>query len=180
GIAREVSFLRRPGAMQTLAATGLPVGTPEYMAPEQLRSGAVDQRADIYGLGAVVYEMVTGVVPHEAETPYEVAALGLTAPLGRPSFHNQDIGPGLEGVIMKALAKHAEDRYPDARSFAESVAAAIAEPKTLSVRAVGAWQRKTHRFDAEQPRRTARLVEEEQQGAYRKTRPGASAPAVPG
>ncbi len=161
GIAREVSFLRRPGAMQTLAATGLPVGTPEYMAPEQLRGGAVDQRADIYGLGAVLYELVTGVVPHEAETPYEVAALVLTAPLARPSFHNPNISPALENVIMKALAKNADDRYPDARSFAEAVVAAIAEPKTLSVPAVGAWPRKTRRFDPGQPRRTTRLTEEQ-------------------
>jgi len=69
GIAREAMFVRRPGVMQTLAATGLPVGTPEYMAPEQLRNGPVDQRADIYGLGAVLYELLTGVVPHDAETP---------------------------------------------------------------------------------------------------------------
>jgi serine/threonine-protein kinase len=155
GIAREMSFLRRPGAIQTLAATGLPVGTPEYMAPEQLRGGAADQRADIYGLGAVLYEMLTGVVPHEAETPYEVAALVLTAPLARPSFHNQNISPALENVIMKALAKNANDRYPDARSFAEAAVAAVSEPKTLSMPAVGAWSRKTRRFDVGQPRRTA-------------------------
>ncbi|HEV8193462.1 MAG TPA: serine/threonine-protein kinase, partial [Ktedonobacterales bacterium] len=174
GIAREMSFLRRQGAIQTLAATGLPVGTPEYMAPEQLRGGAADQRADIYGLGAVLYEMVTGVVPHEADTPYEVAALVLTAPLARPSFHNQNISPALENIIMKALAKNADDRYPDARSFAEAVVAAIAEPKTLSVPAVGAWPRKTRRFDIGQPRHAADVPD-----ARRTTLSSASPPPNP-
>jgi serine/threonine protein kinase len=148
GIAREAMFLRRPGVVQTLSATGLPVGTPEYMAPEQLRGGAVDQRVDIYGLGAVLYEMLTGVVPHEAETPYEVAALVLTAPLTPPSAHNPAIGHGLEATVMRALAIWPDDRYLDARSFAEAVAGAIAEPDTLSVPAVGAWPRKTRRFEA--------------------------------
>ncbi|HKW23528.1 MAG TPA: PA14 domain-containing protein [Ktedonobacterales bacterium] len=148
GIAREAMFLRRPGVMQTLAATGLPVGTPEYMAPEQLRNGPVDQRADIYGLGTVLYELLTGVVPHEAETPYEVAALVLTAPLIPPSKHNPNVSRKLEATIMRALARQPEDRFPDARSFAEALAAAIAEPDTVSVPTVGVWPRRTHRFEA--------------------------------
>ncbi len=148
GIAREAFFLRRPGVVQTLAATGLPVGTPEYMAPEQLRGGPVDQRADIYGLGAVLYEMLTGTVPHEAETPYEVAALVLTAPLVPPSRRNPAIDRKLEAVVMRALAGRPSERYQDARSFAEALAAAIAEPDTLSVPAVGAWPRRTLRFEA--------------------------------
>jgi serine/threonine-protein kinase len=148
GIAREAMFLRRPGVMQTLAATGLPVGTPEYMAPEQLRNGPVDQRADIYGLGTVLYELLTGVVPHEAETPYEVAALVLTAPLMPPSKHNPNISRKLEATVMRALARQPEDRFPDARSFAEALAAAIAEPDTVSVPTVGVWPRRTHRFEA--------------------------------
>ncbi len=148
GIAREAMFLRRPGVMQTLAATGLPVGTPEYMAPEQLRNGPVDQRADIYGLGTVLYELLTGVVPHEAETPYEVAALVLTAPLIPPSKHNPTISRKLEATVMRALARQPEDRFPDARSFAEALAAAIAEPDTVSVPTVGVWPRRTHRFES--------------------------------
>jgi len=73
GIARPITMSRVGRAAQTLSATGLPVGTPEYMAPEQLRGELVDQRADIYTLGAVLYELLTGHAPHEAETPYEVA-----------------------------------------------------------------------------------------------------------
>jgi serine/threonine-protein kinase len=118
GIARELSFLKETGPNRTLAATGLPVGTPEYMAPEQLRAGDVDQRADIYALGAVLYELLTGSVPHEAPTAYEVAALVLTAPTMPPSQRNPQIWPELEAVVLTALAKEAKDRFRDARSFA--------------------------------------------------------------
>jgi serine/threonine-protein kinase len=117
GIARELAFLRRPGSVQTLAATGLPVGTPEYMAPEQLRGGPVDQRADVYALGAVLYEMLTGHAPHEAATPYEVAALSLMSPIVPPSRMNPDVWPQLEAVVMRALARDADQRYHSLASF---------------------------------------------------------------
>ncbi len=118
GIAREMSFLKQTGSNRTLASTGLPVGTPEYMAPEQLRMGVVDQRADVYALGAVLYELLTGTVPHDAPTPYEVAALVLTAPTMPPSQRNSEIWPELESVVMTAIEKDAKDRFHDARSFA--------------------------------------------------------------
>ncbi len=118
GIAREVAFLRETGVARTLAASGLPVGTPEYMAPEQLRGLPVDQQADVYALGAVLYELLTGLVPHDAATPYEVAALVLTAPTTPPSTHNPQIWPELDTVVLRALAKEPEKRFPNARSFA--------------------------------------------------------------
>ena len=128
GIAREVTVLRQAGTMRTLSATGLPVGTPEYMAPEQLRGESADQRVDIYALGAVLYELLTGVVPHEAPTPYEVAALALMAPLTPPSTHNPQIGRPLERVVMRALARAPEDRYPDVRHFVAALQEAMAAP----------------------------------------------------
>jgi tRNA A-37 threonylcarbamoyl transferase component Bud32 len=121
GIAREVDALREPNAARTLAATGLPVGTPEYMAPEQLRGGVADQRVDVYGLGAVLYEMLTGHVPHDADTPYEVAARVLTERVLPPSEHNPAIWPELEEVVLGALTQDADDRYPDMRSFASAL-----------------------------------------------------------
>lgn len=127
GIARELSFLRETGTARTLAATGLPVGTPEYMAPEQLRAATVDQRADIYALGAVLYELLTGNVPHRASTPYEVAALVLTAPLTPPSQHNPGIWTELDRVVVTALSKDPNDRYQDTRSFALALRKAVLE-----------------------------------------------------
>jgi serine/threonine protein kinase len=116
GIARETS-LARQGGTQTLSGTGLPVGTPEYMAPEQLRNESVDGRADIYALSAVLYEMLTGHAPHEAETPYEVAALVLMTPITPPRRHNKDIWPALEDVILKGLEARPDDRFQSAEAF---------------------------------------------------------------
>jgi serine/threonine protein kinase len=127
GIARQVNFARHDGVAQTLAATGLPVGTPEYMAPEQLRSVAVDHRADIYALGSVLYELLTGVVPHDAPSPYEVAALVLTEPLIPPAQRNPAIWPALEAVVLRAMAAEADDRYQDAALFAAALRQALAE-----------------------------------------------------
>jgi serine/threonine-protein kinase len=136
GIAREVASLRETGNARTLASTGLPVGTPEYMAPEQLRAGDVDQRADIYGLGAVLYELLTGHVPHEAATPYEVAALVLMAELAPPSTHNPDVWPELDRVVIKALARDAGERYPDAHAFSHALSQAILHRDTAPVSTV--------------------------------------------
>jgi serine/threonine-protein kinase len=128
GIARRVNVAREGGA-QTLSDSGLPVGTPEYMAPEQLRNDPVDQRADIYALGAVLYELLAGVPPHTAESPYEVAALVLTAPLVPPSARAAHIWPALEQVILTALARLPEERYQDAASFVVALQVALAAPE---------------------------------------------------
>jgi serine/threonine protein kinase len=124
GIARSVSHTQE-GRRETIGSTGLPVGTPEYMAPEQLRNDPVDQRADIYALGAVLYEALTGQPPHEAATPYEVATLALTAPLILPAVHNPQIWPALEQVILTALARRPEDRFQDVASFAAALQASL-------------------------------------------------------
>jgi len=125
GIARRLTQARHGGA-QTLSATGLPVGTPEYMAPEQLRGGAVDRRADIYALGAVLYHALTGQPPHTGETPYEVATLVLTTPVTPPGVRNPHVWPALDRAVLKALAQRSEDRYQTAESFATALQEAVA------------------------------------------------------
>ncbi len=125
GIARPVMMSRMGRMAQTLSATGLPVGTPEYMAPEQLRGESIDERADIYALGAVLYELLTGHPPHEAETPYEVAALSLMGEITTPSSLAPGISEALENVVMIALAADRTARYPDASSFAFAARRAV-------------------------------------------------------
>jgi serine/threonine protein kinase len=125
GIARPMVFSKTGRGAQTLSATGLPVGTPEYMAPEQLRGEPMDQRADIYALGAVLYELLTGHAPHEADTPYEVAAQSLMGKIDPPSTLVPGINDELEDVVMIALASDAAARYPDASSFAFAARRAV-------------------------------------------------------
>ena len=125
GIARPVMLSRAGRVAQTLSATGLPVGTPEYMAPEQLRGEAIDERADIYALGAVLYELLTGHPPHEAETPYQVAALSLAGKITPPSAFALAVDRELEDVVMIALAPDPAARYADASSFAAAARWAV-------------------------------------------------------
>ncbi len=134
GIARQIAP-RRGGTLYTVSGSGLPVGTPEYMPPEQLRADHIDQRADTYALGAVLYELLTGTVPFPADTPYEVAALVFTAPLPRPTQHNPEISPQLDQVVMTALARNPNERFQDARSFEQALQTATAPPAGLLERA---------------------------------------------
>jgi serine/threonine protein kinase/photosystem II stability/assembly factor-like uncharacterized protein len=122
----------------TLGLTGSGVvGTPHYMAPEQGQSLKVDHRADIYAMGIVIYEMVTGRVPFDAETPFGVVLKHLTEPLPLPRVLRPDLPEEVERVILKALAKDPADRY---QSMSDLVAAferaASAAPSTPSVVAV--------------------------------------------
>jgi serine/threonine-protein kinase len=102
------------------------------MAPEQLRGDAVDQRADVYALGVVLYELLTGTMPFEDETPYSVAVLVLTASVLPPSTINPDVWPALEHAVLTALARDAAARYPDMHRFAEALHEALDRPQAFA------------------------------------------------
>ncbi len=137
GIARPLTALRQAGVARTLSRTGMPVGTPEYMAPEQLRAvSLVDQRVDVYALGAVLYELLTGTPPHEADSPFEVAALALSAPILPPSQRTPQVWPTLDHVVLKALAREPANRYPDMQSFSAALEAAQRHHSAARERAV--------------------------------------------
>jgi len=101
GIARLAT--RKPESGVTQA--GMIVGTPEYMAPEQLSGGDVDQRVDIYAAGCVLYECLTGRPPLTGDTPYQVIARLLEDTPEAPRTLNAEVPPALDALIMSALAK---------------------------------------------------------------------------
>ncbi|MEK9165186.1 MAG: protein kinase, partial [Chloroflexota bacterium] len=98
-------------------ASGSLTGTPAYMSPEQARGERLDARSDIYSLGIVLYEMVIGRVPFEAETPLAVVLKHLQDPLPLPSTIKPDLDPAIERVLLKALAKDANDRFATTGEF---------------------------------------------------------------
>jgi hypothetical protein len=108
--------------------TGALLGTPAYMAPEQLRGRALDGRSDIFALGVTLYEALTGVPPFQGEdlaaVLYQVAH-GTPVPLGQ---RNPAVPPGLEPVTTRALAKDPEARPATARAFGEALARAMCAP----------------------------------------------------
>ena len=104
-----------------LTSTGIGLGTPAYMAPEQGLGQAVDHRADIYALGVVFYELITGRKPYSADTPMAVLHKQLTEPLVRPSKIVSGLPNGVEQVLLKALAREPAQRYQSMPEFASAL-----------------------------------------------------------
>jgi serine/threonine-protein kinase len=93
---------------------GVVLGTPAYLSPEQLTGRPADSRSDVYGLGAVLYEIVTGRKPFVGDTPAEVAGNALHSRPPRPSTINPNVPPSFEGILQKALARDPDNRYQTA------------------------------------------------------------------
>ena len=104
-----------------LTAAGVGIGTPEYMAPEQGKGVNVDYRADIYALGIVFYELVSGQKPFTADTPMAVVIKHITEPLPPPRQVVPDLPEAVEKMIYKAVAKTPEARYQDMGEFAATL-----------------------------------------------------------
>lgn len=119
-------------ASPRLTQTDAIMGTPAYISPEQAQAGPVDQRSDIYSLGIILYEMVTGRVPYVADTPLAVILKHVSDPLPLPSLVKTDISPAIEQVILKALAKNPNDRFATTAEFVAAWKRALREMDTLA------------------------------------------------
>ncbi len=106
--------------------SGTLMGTPHYMSPEQGMGEKVDHRSDLYSLGVVVYEMLTGHPPFEADTPLAILMKHLHDPLPLPRQPDAPIPAPFEPVLLKALAKPPEDRYQTASEMSAALQAAAA------------------------------------------------------
>jgi serine/threonine-protein kinase len=105
--------IARAGTSQMTEAGSI-VGTAQYLSPEQARGGEVDPRSDLYSLGVVLYELLTGKTPFDGETPVEIAMKHLSNAPKPPSKLRPDIPRELDMVVMRALAKNPDDRYQSA------------------------------------------------------------------
>lgn len=126
GIARMVE------SSQGLTGTGIAVGTPGYMAPEQGMGNATDARADVYALGVMVYELLTGTMPFVAETPMGVVLKHISEPVPDILLANPNLPPMVSDVIKRAMSKKAEDRYPTAGEFARAFQTSLGSNTSLT------------------------------------------------
>jgi serine/threonine-protein kinase len=110
-----------------LTATGIAIGTPAYMSPEQAAGGAVDARADVYGLGCVLYEMLAGQAPYLGPTAESVIFQHLNAAPPRVTTLRPALPAGLDRVIAKALAKAPADRYASVTEFVAALETGLIE-----------------------------------------------------
>lgn len=97
------------------------VGTPDYMAPEQVQGGRGDARTDIYALGAMLFEMLTGRAPFQGDNALAVMNQHLSATPQRPSKINSSVPSGIDGIVLKALRKDPPQRYPSAAALIEDL-----------------------------------------------------------
>lgn len=117
--------IARLSALPSLTLVGSFIGTAEYASPEQVSAGDLDTRSDIYSLGIILYELLTGGVPFTGTTPFAVMARQLHDPVPSLRAQRPDLSPALDFVVKKALAKNPGDRYQQATELAEDLRAAI-------------------------------------------------------
>ena len=139
----DFGLTKQLGSPQSLTRTGAWVGTPDYVAPEQIQAGGVDGRADLYSLGCVLYEMLTGSVAYPKDNDMAKLWAHVQDPPPSPSLKRPDLVEAFDEVVSRATAKDPNDRYATASELAAAVDVAItrqsAEADTLQeTRAVGA------------------------------------------
>jgi eukaryotic-like serine/threonine-protein kinase len=103
-----------------LTGAGAPVGTPDYMAPEQVIGEEIDTRADLYSLGVILFQMLTGTTPFQGETPMQIAAQHLQIPPPSPQMLRPDLPIAAEQVVLQSMAKRPGDRYMRAQEMARA------------------------------------------------------------
>jgi len=121
----DFGLARMAESATKITSSGAVMGTPAYMAPEQGAGANIDHRCDIYSLGIILYEMVTGRVPYTAETPVAVVFKHIQDPLPSARKLNPNLPESVELVLLKVLAKSPDERYQNAEDFVLAIQKAI-------------------------------------------------------
>lgn len=121
GLAKVAHEARRAGEESDLTMIGQTLGTPQYMSPEQVRGGIIDHRADIYSVGIILYEMLTGHVPFDHENALRILDMHSGQDPISPLSINPKIPKSMEGIILRALEKDPGARFQDTTEMLETI-----------------------------------------------------------
>ncbi|MFJ4439731.1 protein kinase [Streptomyces sp. NPDC088923] len=136
GIARAIQ-----SGVTSMTQTGMVVGTPQYLSPEQALGRPVDARSDIYSVGVMLFQLLTGRLPFDADSPFAIAYAHVQEPPPVPSTLNSALPPAIDALIARALRKNPAERFPHAeamREECERVAGALAGAAPSVGKAAGA------------------------------------------
>ncbi|HUR88035.1 MAG TPA: serine/threonine-protein kinase [Ramlibacter sp.] len=115
-----------------LTQTGMVLGTPSYMSPEQFMGHPVDGRSDLFSCGVILYQLLTGEKPFTGESTTTIMYKVLREEPVPPSQINMSLAPALDAVVRKALAKNPNERFQTGKEFSQALNAAIAAPQTVA------------------------------------------------
>ncbi|MGI9019872.1 MAG: protein kinase domain-containing protein, partial [Solirubrobacterales bacterium] len=131
GRARVTDFgIARAGASE-ITQTGSVLGTAHYLSPEQAQGLEVNAPSDLYSIGVILYEALTGTVPFDGESAVTIALKQVSEVPRRPSELNRNVSPALDAVVLKALAKDPANRFASAAEFSAALDAAEADPSAI-------------------------------------------------
>ena len=123
--------------LKGMTATGLIMGTPEYMSPEQVTGNKVDERTDIYSLGIILYELFTGRVPFTGDSAIAIGFMQMKDPPPQPRSINPQLSPQIEAVILRALEKEPVRRYPTIAELRSDLEKAVFTPAQAKAEEIG-------------------------------------------
>ncbi len=148
----DLGLAKSTSGESSLTKTGAVLGTPKYMSPEQAAGNqSVTTAADIFSLGAILYELLTGQTPHDGATPVETLMCAINAEPHEPSKLNRLVDKELELICLKALEREPNDRYSSAAAMADDLQCWL-DGKSISLRArsfgiqIKRWFRRNHRL----------------------------------
>lgn len=168
--------------LDKLEGEGLTIGTPEYMSPEQAAGEAVDWRTDIYALGLVLYEMLTGDTPYQGKTPMSIIANRIIKqPVRRPTEFNPEIPAEIERIILRSVAQQRSERFQSAQEMlsalekfrseqkiSEIVRSATAKEKARAKAEIEKEKEKAQAAIIEEKMKSSLILAEEQKHVKRK------------
>ncbi|RBY93621.1 Stk1 family PASTA domain-containing Ser/Thr kinase [Blastococcus sp. TF02-8] len=132
GIARAVS-----DSAATMTSTAAVIGTAQYLSPEQARGDSVDARSDVYSLGCLLYELVTGAPPFTGDSPVSVAYQHVREDPRLPSSINREVPPELDAILLKAMSKNPANRYQSAADMRNDLLRALAGQRVEATPVMG-------------------------------------------